>query len=73
MEILTADEVAAWSKISKGQVYELAKQRTKSGEVRANPIPCVRLGKSVRFSRARLEEWIERLIAKGSLITDGDV
>ena len=51
-------------KISKGHVYELCKQRTKSGEVREHPIPCIRLGTSVRFSKAAVEEWVQRLSAR---------
>jgi predicted DNA-binding transcriptional regulator AlpA len=61
MEILKADEVAVLLKVSKWHVYELAKQRTKSGDVRDHPLPCVRLGKSIRFNKATVEEWIERL------------
>jgi predicted DNA-binding transcriptional regulator AlpA len=61
MEILTAEEVAALLKVSKWHVYQLAKQRTKSGDVRDNPLPCVRLGKSIGFNKATVEEWIERL------------
>jgi predicted DNA-binding transcriptional regulator AlpA len=61
MEILTADEVAVLLKVSKRHVYELAKQRTKSGDVRNHPLPCVRLGKAVRFNKAAVEEWFERL------------
>jgi hypothetical protein len=38
MEILTAVEVAAWLRISRWQVYELAKARTRSGDVRQNPL-----------------------------------
>ncbi len=72
MEILTADEVAALLKISKRQVYELARERTQSGDVRSHPLPALRIGKSVRFRKSDVEEWIEKLIAK-SLPTDGDV
>ena len=61
MEILTAEEVAALLRISKWHVYGLVKQRTKSGDVRVNPLPCVRLGKSIRFNKAAVEEWLERL------------
>jgi len=64
MEILTAEEVAALLRISKWHVYGLVKQRTKSGDVRENPLPCVRLGKSIRFSKAAVEGWIERLTRK---------
>ena len=61
MEILTADEVAAWLKISKRHVYELTQKRTRSGDVRENPLPCVKLGKSIRFNKAAVEDWIEKL------------
>jgi predicted DNA-binding transcriptional regulator AlpA len=61
MEILTAGEVATLLKISKFHVYELTKEHTKSGNVRENPLPCIRFGKSVRFSKEAVEAWIERL------------
>ena len=62
MEILTADEVAALLQISKRQVYELAKPRTQSGDVRKHPLPALRIGKSVRFRRSDVEAWIEKLV-----------
>jgi predicted DNA-binding transcriptional regulator AlpA len=62
MEILTVEEVAAWLKVSKWQVYELAKERTRSGEARNNPIPAVRIGSLVRFRKADVEAWIEKLV-----------
>jgi excisionase family DNA binding protein len=65
MEILTVDEVAAMLKISKRQVYELTKKRTQSGEIREHPLPCVRIGKSVRFRKSDVEAWIEKLAARG--------
>jgi hypothetical protein len=46
-EILTAQEVRAMLRISKREVYELARE---SG----NPSPCVRIRTSVRFARAML-------------------
>jgi excisionase family DNA binding protein len=58
MEILTADEVASLLRISKDHVYELAKLRTKSGDVRDNPLPCLKLGKSVRFEKSEVERWL---------------
>ena len=60
MEILTVGEVAALLKVSKRHVYELTKQRTKTGDLREHPHPCIRLGKSVRFSKTAIEEWIQR-------------
>jgi predicted DNA-binding transcriptional regulator AlpA len=64
MEILTAGEVAAWLKISKSQVYELAKEHTRKGEVRSNPLPAFRMGGTVRFRRSDVEAWIEKLVDK---------
>jgi predicted DNA-binding transcriptional regulator AlpA len=63
MEILTADEVASLLRVSKRHVFELAQPRTKSGDIRENPIPCLRLGKSVRFSKTAVEQWINAISA----------
>jgi excisionase family DNA binding protein len=60
-EILTVSEVATWLRLSKSQVYELMKPRTRSGEVREHPLPSVRIGTTVRFRRKAVEEWIEKL------------
>jgi len=57
MEILTAQEVAALLKISKRQVYELAKQEQ-------NPIPSVRIRTSVRFPKPEVERWLLSLVQK---------
>lgn len=65
MEILTADDVAKMLKISKGQVYEMSRARTRTGEVRNNPIPSLRIGSSVRFRKSDVEDWIEKLVAYG--------
>ena len=69
MEILTATEVATMLKISKRHLYELTQQRTRSGDTREHPIPCLRLGKSVGFSKAAVENWIETLMKPAN---DGD-
>jgi excisionase family DNA binding protein len=55
MEILTASEVAALLKISKRQVYALAKQDD-------NPIPSMRIRTSVRFRKADVESWLAGLV-----------
>jgi predicted DNA-binding transcriptional regulator AlpA len=67
MEIMTVEEVAAWLKVSKWQVYELAKARTRSGDTRSNPIPALRIGSSVRFRKLDVEVWLEKLASKASL------
>jgi excisionase family DNA binding protein len=55
MEILTAKDIAALLKISKRQVYELAKQDD-------NPIPSVRIRTSVRFRKSDVEKWFDLLV-----------
>ena len=65
MEILTVDEVASWLKISKRTVCQLMTERTRSGDVREHPLPFMKIGRSVRFRRSDLENWIEKL-AKGN-------
>lgn len=57
MEILTASDVAALLKISKRQVYELAKQDD-------NPIPSIRIRTSVRFPKCEVERWLMGLVQK---------
>lgn len=61
MEILTVTEVAALLKISKSQVYELANQKTRTGEARKHPIPVLRIGTSVRFCKADVVGWLGKL------------
>jgi excisionase family DNA binding protein len=67
LEILTVDELAAMLKINRSQVYELAKERTRSGELREHPLPSLRLGRAVRFRKSDVEAWIEKLAARGLL------
>ena len=57
-EILTAAELATILKISKWQVYELAKTRTRSGDERKQPLPVLRIGTSVRFRKTEVEAWL---------------
>jgi excisionase family DNA binding protein len=47
--LLTADDVAGLLGVSKDWIY---------AEVRADRIPHVKLGRSVRFRPASIEEWI---------------
>ena len=64
---MTADEVASLLRVSKCQVYELAKRRTRSGDLRQHPLPVLRIASSVRFRRSDVEAWIEKLIKRGNV------
>jgi len=64
MEILTVKEVAALLRVSLSQIYEMTHRRTRNGEVREHPLPCVRIGTAVRFVRKDIEEWVEKMARK---------
>jgi excisionase family DNA binding protein len=49
VKILLAPEAAALLRVTPNRVYELAKRGV---------IPCVRVGRQVRFSEEHLLEWI---------------
>ncbi|HZR67163.1 MAG TPA: helix-turn-helix domain-containing protein [Terriglobales bacterium] len=58
-EILTIDEVAAWLKMTRGQVYTLTRKRS---QVRMEiPFPVLRLNGNLRFSRSAVEEWLGKI------------
>lgn len=48
-EILTAKEAAAFLRIGRNQLYDLAGR---------GAIPCRRLGRTLRFSRSALIRWM---------------
>jgi excisionase family DNA binding protein len=63
-EILTVAELAAMLKMNKRQVYEMTKTRTRSGAMRDNPIPFLKINGNVRFRKSDVEEWIEKLVTQ---------
>jgi len=62
MEIWKVDDVATLLQLSKSQVYELTKQRTRSGDLREHPLPVLRMGGAVRFIRKDVEDWVEKMV-----------
>ena len=59
MEILTLDEVAGLLKMTRNQVYTMT--RTRSQERMDVPLPVLRINGNLRFRRADVEAWIEKL------------
>jgi excisionase family DNA binding protein len=57
-DIITPVELASRLKVSKTWVYEMTRQRAKVRHER--PLPCIRLGKFVRFSWVQVCEWMAR-------------
>lgn len=51
MRFLTAKEVSVAMRIPPARVYELA---------RLNLIPCVRMGRQIRFDESKLTEWADK-------------
>ena len=49
-ELATADWVAARIGVKRQRIYDAARQ---------NLIPCVRIGRQLRFDRAAIEAWID--------------
>jgi excisionase family DNA binding protein len=60
--LLTVSDVAKRLRLSKYKVYELAKPRTRQGDVRENPLPALRIGSVVRFRNSDLDAWLEALL-----------
>jgi hypothetical protein len=55
-DILTPQELAARLKVSTSWVFEQTRQRAK---VRSkSPLPCIRMGKYLRFSWPQVCEWL---------------
>lgn len=51
-QLLTSREAAALLRIGTRSLYEISSPR--------GSLPCVRIGRSVRYSQAAVEEWIEQ-------------
>jgi len=60
MRLLTAKQTAELLQVTLPRVYELA---------RVGLIPCVRMGRQIRFPESKLMEWIEQ---GGSALQTGE-
>jgi len=56
--ILTPQELAERLKVEVGWVYDQTRQRAITRN--ADPLPCIRLGKLLRFYWPEVEKWLER-------------
>lgn len=61
MRLLTAKQVADILQVALPRVYELAREGN---------LPCVRMGRQIRFHESKLMEWIEQ---GGSVLQKDDV
>ncbi len=60
MEILTPEEVAKRLKVKVSWIYEKRRPRTK------NPIPCLPLGRYIRFDWNQVLKWLDGLAVEDS-------
>jgi len=61
-DLITPAELAAWLKVPESWVFEQTRKRASLRN--RNPLPVIRLGKYVRFSREQVAEWIAEKIPK---------
>lgn len=55
-DILTPEQLAQRLQVSKSWVFEQTRNRAKSRN--ENPLPCIRVGKYLRFSWSQVCEWM---------------
>jgi len=59
-DLLTPDELAQRLKVSRSWVFEQTRQRAKIRN--SHPLPCIRLGKYLRFSWPAVCRWLQNCI-----------
>jgi hypothetical protein len=57
-DLLTPEELATRLKVGKSWVFEQTRERAKVRN--KTPLPCIRLGKYLRFSWVQVCEWMAR-------------
>jgi predicted DNA-binding transcriptional regulator AlpA len=55
-DILTPEELAQRLKVSKSWVFEQTRERAKVRN--KTPLPCIRMGKYLRFSWIQVSQWL---------------
>jgi hypothetical protein len=57
-DLLTPDELASRLKVSPSWVFEQTRNRAKVRNKNKMPLPCIRMGKYLRFSWTEVSEWL---------------
>jgi hypothetical protein len=58
MEILTVDELATMLKMNKKQIYTMCETRTRTGAMKNNPLPVLKINGNLRFHKEAVLEWL---------------
>jgi hypothetical protein len=60
-ELLTPAQLAELLHVPQSWIYEQTRERSKTrADVNGEPLPCVRLGKYLRFCWADVVDWLNR-------------
>jgi predicted DNA-binding transcriptional regulator AlpA len=57
-QILTPEQLAERLQVQVSFIYENTRKR--AGRRNADPLPCIRMGKYLRFYWPEIEKWLER-------------
>jgi hypothetical protein len=57
-DILTPAELAQRLKVSTSWVFEQTRRRAKLRNENKTPLPCIRMGKYLRFSWSAVSDWL---------------
>jgi predicted DNA-binding transcriptional regulator AlpA len=57
LDILTPEQLADRLQVKKSWIFEQTRARSKTRN--AHPLPCIRLGKYIRFSWSQVSEWMQ--------------
>ena len=60
-EILTVTELAALLNMSKGQIYEMTKEHTRTGSMKDHQLPVLKINGVLRFRESDADSWLARL------------
>jgi excisionase family DNA binding protein len=58
-DILTISQQAVRLQVSERNIYELTRERNRTGQ--RVPLPCIRIGRCVRFKSDNIDQWLLEL------------
>lgn len=59
-EIMTVKQLADYLQMTARQIYSMCEERTRTGTMRHNPLPKLKINGNLRFARVDVESWLQR-------------
>jgi predicted DNA-binding transcriptional regulator AlpA len=59
-EILTVTQLAEYLQMTARQIYSMCEERTRTGKMKHNPLPKLKINGKLRFARVDVEAWLAR-------------